>query len=270
MSKVLARLEAEAGLKLFERTARGVALTEAGFALRAHAVKIGAAVDDLERDLRGKRLARTGSVRLGALPIVVSSVISPLLARFFDSRPLATFSIEAHLSAQLFALLRGAKVDLIVAAIPDTPPADLESAALGALAMQIVARADHPRLHTFERLADLAGERWAVPAPGLYLREWLHKRFVDAGLPPPRLAVESNASPVAFAELLRSSELLSIMPPRVLALPAGQGLVAVEVAGGHWEHRLGLFWRREAPLSPMARDFADALVAYCSETGLRV
>ncbi len=268
LSKALGRLERETGLQVFERTPRGVVLTEAGRTLVRHAEKVLLAVNDLKNELEDQRVARAGSVRLGSLPYLVPSLISPLLANFFVNRPLATFSIETHLSAHLVSLLQGGQVDLIMAALPHTLPADLDHLPLGQLQMQIVARADHPRLHRFTSMAAFAEERWAMPATTLYLRQWLEERFTAIGLPAPRLAVESTGAPVAFAELLRCSDLLGIMPLRSLKQVAGQGLVAIQGEGMSWHHELGIFWRKGGYLSPICRDFRDAAVAYCRDTGV--
>ena len=268
LSKTLGRLEGEVGLQLFERTPRGVTATEAGRTLVRHARKVLLAVNDLEDELGEQRVARSGTVRLGSLPYLLPSLLSPLLAGFLSSRPLATFSIETHLSAHLVALLQTGQVDLALAAAPHTLPGDLEYLPLGVLTMQIVARAGHPRLRAFKSMADLGQERWAMPSTSLYLRHWLEERFTSVGLPPPRLAVESSASPVAFAELLKCSDLLGIMPLRILQQPAGQDLVALAGEGMSWHHELGILWRKGGYLSPICQDFRDAVVQWCKQNGI--
>lgn len=267
LSKVLARLERKIGMQVFERTPRGVALTEAGRTLAHHAEKVTLAVSDLESELGDQRVARAGSVRLGTLPYLQTALLSPVFSNFFVNRPLATFSIEAHLSARLISLLQSGQVDMGLAATPENPPPDLEYLPLGMLTMQIVARADHPRRHEFLSMADLAQERWAMPAASLYLRQWLEERFTTIGLPAPRLAVESTASPVAFAELLRETELLGLMPEGIMRRPEGHGLWAIDGPGMTWRHEVSIFWRKGGYLSPICRDFRDALLAHCQTSG---
>ncbi len=268
LSKTLARLEREAGLRLVERTARGVELTDAGSALCEHARRIDTAQGDLEQALRDRRLARSGQVRIGCIPYLVSGLVSPLLAQFFATRPLATFALEPHLTAGLMTLLQAGRIDLAVGAMPDVLPPDLDSVPLAPLPMRVVLRADHPRRERLAQAVHLVEERWALPSSAQHLRRWLEQSFRDAGLPAPRLAIESSASPVAFVELLRSSDLLGIMPPRVLTQPAGQGLAALDCPGMAWQYDIAVLWRRDAYLSPMCRDFRDAMVAYCREVGL--
>ncbi len=268
LSKALARLETETGMVLMERTARGVVLTPVGASLERRAAAVLVSMRDMRHELEDQRAAQSGLVRIGTVPHLISSLLSPLLARFFANRPLASFSIESRMSAQLVQLLQDGDLDLILAALPATLPAGVAHHALGPLTMQIVARPGHPRRDRFRRLADLVDERWALPAPSLYLRRWMDEKFTGAGLPPPRVAVESTASPVAFAELLRHSDLLGIMPPRVLQRAEGQGLQAIEGEGMRWSHELAICWRRDAYLSPICRDFREALIAWCRDSGL--
>jgi len=265
LSKTLARLEAASGLPLFERTPRGLVLTSVGRTLESHARRISLAAADMHKELAEQRLAKAGTVRLGAIPYLVPSLLSPLLAQFFASRPLAVFSIETHLSAQLMTVLRNGDADLILAARPPAVPEDVNGLTLGPLTIQIVARTHHPRRERFRSLADLTEERWAVPASSLYLRQWLEERFATAGLPPPRVAVESTASPVAFGELVRQTDLLGLMPPRLMKQAEGQGLAAIEGPGMSWQQDLAIFWRADGYLSPICQDFRDAVVKWCEQ-----
>lgn len=260
LSKTLARLEAGAGLRLVERSGHGVVPTPAGLSLKAHAQRVLLAMGDLRSDLAEQRQARAGAVRVGVLPHLMSTLLSPLLARFIAQRPLAQFSIETQLSARLLELLQRAEVDLVLAARPDRVPRDLDWRPLGPLDLRVALRSRHPRRAQLRELADLTAERWALPASSLYLRHWLDERFTEAGLPPPRVAVESTASPSAFAELLRQSDLLGIMPAQLLQQGEAHGLVALPGDALLWRRELGVFWRAAGYLSPVCADFRDAVV----------
>ena len=262
LSKTLMRLEAALGLQLVERTGTGVVLTSAGHALCAHAGRVALAMGDLRNDMGEQRQARAGSVRVGVLPVLMSPMLSPLLARFIAHRPLAQFSIETQLSAHLLGLLQRAELDLALAARPDRIPPDLAWQPIGPLQLRVVLRAEHPRRARLRTLADLSAERWALPAASLYLRQWLDERFTGAGLPPPRVAVESTASPLTFSELLRQSDLLGVMPPASLQQAEGQGLAALGGDDFVWERDLGVFWRSAGYLSPVARDFRESVVQW--------
>lgn len=268
LSKALARLEEEAGMVLFERTARGVALTPGGETLVRHARRVMLAIDDMENELNDQRLARAGKVRLATLPYLIPTLLAPLLARFFVARPLAAFSIETHLSPRLLWALQSGDVDLVCGATPVDVPAGIEWTSLGPVTLQIVTRSEHPRRGKLRTLADLTEERWALPSESIYLRQALDARFAKLALPPPRVAVESTTSPTAFAELLRHSDLIGLMPPRFLHQSEGAGLVAVEGPDMAWQHELAVCWRAGGYLSPLAQDFRDAMVEWCGELGV--
>lgn len=267
LSKMLSRLENEAGLRLFERTPRGVELTEAGETLRIYASKLNTVTDDLERALGEQRLARSGTLRLGTLPALVPILLS-VVSEFMGHRPLATVKFEAHLSSHLIDMLRAGKADLIVAAMPPVIPQDLETVLLGPLFMHIIARGGHPRLDRFRRLADIKDERWVLPSDAHYLRGWLEQRFAEARLPPPQVAVESYTLLAPLADLVRQSDLLGILPSYAFSGPVANGVVAIDLEDLRWQHQLALCWRRDAVLTPLCSDFRDTLLAHCREIGL--
>ncbi len=268
LSKTLNRLEQDAGMQLLERTQRGVALTSVGQSLREHARKVLLTVADMESDLGDQRVARSGTVRIATLPHLLVTLFSPLLAQFFSARPMATFSIETYLSPQLTAAVTGGEVDLACGALPSQPLAEISFLPLGPLALQIVVRQDHPRIQSFRSLADLGQERWIMPSKSIYLRHWIENHFLSLGLPPPKVALESRVSPVAFAELLRQTDFIGVMPVRLLKQREGHGLAALQGADMRWEHELAVLWRTNGYLTPLCRDFRDALVQWCQVSGL--
>ncbi|WP_245176002.1 LysR substrate-binding domain-containing protein [Cupriavidus sp. AcVe19-6a] len=178
------------------------------------------------------------------------------------------FSIETHLSPRLLGALQSGEVDLVCGATPVDVPPGISWTSLGPVTLHIVTRADHPRRDKLQRLADLGHERWALPASSLYLRQAFDERFQSLGLPPPLVAVESTTSPTAFAELLRHSDLLGLLPPRFLKQADGHGLAMLDGPGMTWQHELAVCWRGTGYLSPLAKDFRDAMVEWCMETGV--
>ncbi|MGN5480824.1 hypothetical protein ACTMU2_41290 [Cupriavidus basilensis] len=98
------------------------------------------------------------------------SLLSPLLAQFFVSRPLAVFSIETHLSAPDGPCCRTARRGPDPGRAPYQRARGCVLSAAGPLTMQIVTRSQHPRRARFHTLwRTLTEERWAVPASSLYV-----------------------------------------------------------------------------------------------------
>lgn len=261
LSKTLVRLESEAGAALFERGSQGIAITATGQTMLRHARAITQALHAMQTELGDERSARAGLIRLATLPHLVASLITPLLSDFHVRRPMARFSIRTLLSPHLLSSLIDGQVDLVIAVKPPVLDASLSQASLGPLAVCMVAREDHPRLRRFRQLQDLVEERWVLPDRSIYVRRWFEQRFAQAGLPMPHVAVESSQSQLAFSQLLRQSQLLGLVPQRCLQQPEGQGLVALTGEDMQLEYDLQLFWRTGAALSPVAREFRDALLA---------
>ncbi len=102
-SKLLARLEADLGVKLLHRTTRALTLTDAG---RAYAQGLGAlldAFDELDTEVRNAARDPRGRLRLTA-PVEYGALrIAPLLARFALENPGIT--LETQFSDRLASLI---------------------------------------------------------------------------------------------------------------------------------------------------------------------
>ena len=83
LTKSIARLERALGSRLFERTARGVALTESGRVFATHARDIHARLEDSSSAMRDLRSGRAGVVRIGlgiGIPqALVAATFGPLM-----------------------------------------------------------------------------------------------------------------------------------------------------------------------------------------------
>ncbi len=102
-SKLVARLEADLGVKLLQRTTRALTLTDAG---RAYARGLGAlldAFDELDTEVRNAASQPSGRLRLTA-PVGFGALrVAPLLARFALEHP--GISLEVDFSDRLASLI---------------------------------------------------------------------------------------------------------------------------------------------------------------------
>lgn len=92
VSRRLARLEQDAGVRLFERLPGGLVLTAAGEELLASAEHIDDAVADLDRRLLGRDTQLRGRVRL-SMPDFMVGPTAPILARLGARYPAITIEL---------------------------------------------------------------------------------------------------------------------------------------------------------------------------------
>lgn len=267
LSKALARLEAEAGMRLLERNARGVTLTPDGQSVLRRVREVVLATGDLEAEIGARRAARSGKIRLAAPPYLVSSLLTPVVARFLAGRPLASFSIESTLTSGAVLALQTGDADLACGGLTPEIPRDIEHALLQPLELHIVARSGHPRLARFQSVSDLAQERWLLPQATSSLYQVLADRFAEQRLPPPRSAVEWTGSGISISELLRNTDLLGLVPKRTMEQPEGRGLELVLPHELVRAPELAVLWRAGAYLSPLCIEFRETLVAFSRGEG---
>jgi LysR family transcriptional regulator, nitrogen assimilation regulatory protein len=112
LSHQILRLEDELGSKLFRRTARGVALTEAGRLFHGRAQQILQGARQALEDVRQLENEPTGSVIL-AVPQSISRIAGVALVKaFLDHAPQVSFRLVESTTGQIRGWLDLAKVDL--------------------------------------------------------------------------------------------------------------------------------------------------------------
>ena len=108
ISYQVGKLEAELGLRLFERAHAKLELTEEGHRLW-HVSQT--ALSQIDREIEDLRGTAAGAVTVGALTYFSSRWLSPRLTRFFEANPGISLRIEPINSVEM---LRSVRVDMAV------------------------------------------------------------------------------------------------------------------------------------------------------------
>jgi DNA-binding transcriptional LysR family regulator len=127
LSHAIARLEANLGVRLFNRTTRSVSLSNAG---RQFVEKVGPAVGDIHgamEAVRSQRETPSGLLRINAAPTAARQIISPLVLDFLRRYP----------EMQVDIVTEGRLVDVVAAGfdlgvrVADLVPTDMIALSLG-------------------------------------------------------------------------------------------------------------------------------------------
>ena len=123
LSRHVRLLESELNTRLFNRTGRGVTLTEQGEYLRTHSRSILEQLSQVERSLQSWYDHPSGLVRLGMTPTAILDGAATLVRAIRSRHPEVRLSIFEELSAQLCRLVQDNQLDL--ALVLEDPGSDL-------------------------------------------------------------------------------------------------------------------------------------------------
>ena len=252
LTSSIRRLEADCGAALFEKSGRGIRLTEAGKVLLKWAQRMRFDVEDAKRELQSIGAGLAGHVRIGIVPTAAQFILPAVARQLLLEAPGVTLRTVVGLIDTLKPQLRAGELDLMVGT-ESAAEAGWVSKGL-AEDMIVVAGADrHPVFKSRPTLKDLAGYAWALQPPGAPTRDWLDHTFDRAGLPRPRVQVETTML-LMLPTLIVQTGLLSFISRHHLQGKARiPGLKEVPVRGAAMRRRLVVTYRANSFQSPAGR-----------------
>lgn len=268
ISQTVKALEADLGVALFERTARGMTPTPAGEIVAFRCRRILAEIRQILPDLAAIENRLQGSITVGALPLGRTQILPLAIASLLRRHPqLRVTTVESPYDA-LAASLRGGDVDFILGALRGPARAqDLIEEPLFEDRISIVARAAHPLLR--RRALDVAAlhrAAWVLSRRGAPSREQFEHAFVERGWTPPVPAVETGDLAI-LRGLLLESDMLTAISARQLHYEIRDGsLATLAFPLDTTLRQIGLSQRADALPSPAARALMDEIRAVVSRS----
>ena len=222
ISKAIADLEYALGVRLLDRSQRGVEPTVYGRALLDRGLN---AFDELKQAVKHIEFLAdptAGDVRVGATVIVGSSVIAAAVDRLSRQYPRVSVHLFAAEAAMIYQALEERDVEVVIAGIFGPVTKDnMNAEFLYDDPFVVAAGARNPWCRRRRiKLADLMNEPWALPPRDSPTGPIVVEVFRASGLDLPHAALVASSIPSRNA-LLASGRFLTMVPASVLKLAGG-------------------------------------------------
>jgi DNA-binding transcriptional LysR family regulator len=267
LSQSIALLERELGAKVLDRGRHGARLNEIGDALIFHAQALETLLDRASDEVRMRALGLEGPLAIGITPVTAVGMVPRALDLLLHETPGVSVSVTEGLDKEIMHLLRTRQLDLLVSRLgvgPDYP--DVEAERLFAADWALITGPRHPLADRPSlRLSELSDVQWVLPTGGSAFREQMERVFASVGQGWPRRGIVTN-SILAIKDVVMNSDCVSIISPRLVEVEVAMGrLRAIPLVDVRPLQPVGLIWRRDDKLSPIAARFAKILRSFAQE-----
>jgi DNA-binding transcriptional LysR family regulator len=273
ISALIAELEGAVGVKLLDRSARGV---EPNIYGRALLRRWSVALDELKQginDIQALTGSAAGELRIGCTEGVGSAILRPVIEAFSTSHPSVCLRVDyAETILAGLSKLRDRNVDVCLARWRKLPVADgdLEVETLFDDETVVAASKRSPWAHRSRvDLAELADRSWILTPPESWNYAMIAESFQRIGLAMPKPFLMTYSVPLRV-NLVVDSERVTVFPASVLRFNRDNlGLMAlpVELAPQTWP--IAIVSLRNRVLSPAAQLFCKQLRVFSRTVAAR-
>ncbi|BAO94143.1 LysR family transcriptional regulator [Caballeronia insecticola] len=214
LSKCIDRLETTYGAALFERSGRGIRLTDAGRLLLERARMIERSLDETHRQISSLGKGLAGLVRVGAAATIAEFVMPAVCRAMLEEAPEVAVELQIGMNDVLHESLRKRLLDVVVGPLGTRDDA-LTEIPIATDEVVVAASASHPLAGAHASLQDMSRYGWVLPARSVATRQWLERVFLAHQLPPPHASIMTS-SIAAVPRLIAQSGLLSFISRRNL------------------------------------------------------
>ncbi len=270
LSRSIRELEADVGVPLFERHARGSEMTSFGksFSRRASAAlgELRKGRDELDQ-MKGLSVGSVTACISGMAHItMLSNALRPFRVRY----PQVHLKLEEAVYPLAEGRLRDGAIDVYAGPIPESGvPHGLHCETLFQASRVVLVRKGHP-LAGATSLSELVDAEWLTTSVTDRAETEFGLVFEQHGLPAPRLAMRTTSSLSLMAALLHTDVIAITMPHWAQWGPMRDRLVVVNVRERIPAPTTVLMYRAAVPPTPAAEYLCDMLrraAGYYTATG---
>ena len=260
ISRSIADLEREFGVRLLDRHRRGIEPTACGRAL----IDCGAAAfDELRRGVKSIEFLAdptAGEVRIGSTAFLAASFVSALIDRLSRRHPRIRFQLATGYPETMHRDLRERKVDLLfVRSGGSMADERLNFEFLFEDRYGVIAGAKNPWTRRRNiQLSDLAGERWVLPPRESVIGSIITQAFLARGLAYPQATVVTD-SPHMRVSLLETGRFITVFPAsalKFLAKDAALKVLSIELPADRRPN--GMVTLKDRAVSPVVQLVIDS------------
>lgn len=252
ISRGIQELEAELGLKLFQRDGRRVALTPQGRALLEQIRPLLLQVEAVQEHARLLAAGKTRILRIGAVANLIERVLAEILRRYREKWPQVEVVLQPEGGAAVLAAIERGEIDLALARYTQSPALESQLA-FPFHVLAVLARRHRLASAKSVSIRDIAAERLLIGPQSINSRRLFDAACQESGVRP-RIALESvefNAL-VALAE---AGEGIAVVPSMVNTARHAVSAVPIVHKGttiGAWT---AFVWDRRREQPDYVRDF---------------
>ncbi|KRA01884.1 MAG: LysR substrate-binding domain-containing protein [Achromobacter sp.] len=268
LSHWLSDMEDLVGTPLFVR-GRTLELTEAGRALWRYACRVLGDTARTGEEIEAVKGGVAGHLHIGTILSAAPVLLPRAIAALHQRAPNVQIELVEGLLEPLIERVERREVDLIIG------PLDVRASRSGLCtewlmtdSFSVVARRGHPLAQlAAPKWEDTGGYPWVLPPPGTLSRARLDQAVADAGMPPPKPAVETS-SLVALLSMLQDRDYIATLASSVAHMYEQLNLIRILRMPSRLEFGpIGMLWAADSPsivlpaLRETLRDEARSLLS---------
>lgn len=261
LTKAVQRVEAEFGVPLFERTARGMALTSSGLRVMEQAQRLYAGYADTMLLASEMRAQHAGLLRIGVTDTTGENMMVPTLARLIEQRPGMRVRMRYGRSDALASQVRDGDLDVALVPVYEGQPLEGERTMIGNDPMQIVVRAAHPLAgKSRPTLEDLVPYGWIMGSSTSAAYRAVEAVFARSKLPTPRVIMEVPYVSALTLGVLARTDLVTMVPASFLRHEATGNFAVLYIPQLQLARAVVLITREGCSWSPLMTALRDMLM----------